>query len=88
MELDDRVLEVANRIAQIPAELVQMNKRLVHRQMETMGIRAGIRAGTELCALGTHTEALKAFVKSMTEDGLTATLQERDQPFGDYRTSH
>ena len=87
-ELDDRVLEVAGRIAQIPPELVQMNKRLVHRQMETMGIRAGIRAGTELCALGTHTEALQAFVKSMTEDGLTKTLQERDQPFGDYRTSH
>ena len=52
-ELEDAVLEVAERIAQVPAELLQMNKRVVHRQMEHMGMRAGLRAGTELCALGT-----------------------------------
>ena len=51
-----RVLEVAQRIAMVPIELLQLNKRVVHRQMDAMGLRAGIRAGTELCALGTHTE--------------------------------
>src|SRR3954465_11193142 len=38
-ELDERVLEVAHRIALIPIELVQMNKRVVHHQMDIMGLR-------------------------------------------------
>jgi enoyl-CoA hydratase len=85
-ELDAEVLAIAERIASIPSELVQLNKRVVHRQMDAMGMRAGIRAGTELCALGTHTKAMDDFRHSIEERGLTGALQERDQPFGDYRT--
>ena len=70
----------------VPTELVQLNKRVVHRQMDTMGLRAGIRAGTELCALGTHAETMREFVGAAREKGLTDALQERDAPFGDYRT--
>jgi len=88
-ELDERVLEVAVRITKVPTEMVQLNKRVVHRQMEHMGLRTGIRAGTELCALGTHTKTMEEFVTAMrSEGGLTKALQERDEPFGDYRTSH
>ncbi|WP_420639588.1 enoyl-CoA hydratase-related protein [Candidatus Poriferisocius sp.] len=87
-ELADAVLDIAERIAQVPAELLQMNKRVVHRQMEHMGMRSGIRAGTELCALGTHTQAMADFVGSIKKKGLTTTLSERDAKFGDYRTSH
>jgi enoyl-CoA hydratase len=71
----------------VPTELLQLNKRVVHRQMEVMGISAGIRAGTELCALGTHTKAMHEFIGTARERGLTNALQERDAPFGDYRTS-
>ncbi len=85
-ELDDAVIEVAQRICTIPAELVQLNKRIVHRQMDHMGLRSGIRAGTELCALGTHTKAMAEFTGAIRDRGLTAALQERDSPFGDYRT--
>jgi enoyl-CoA hydratase len=85
-ELDERVLEIASRIALVPTELLQLNKRAVHRQMEAMGLRTGIRAGTELCALGTHTGAMRHFVTAAREQGLTHALQERDKPFGDYRT--
>jgi enoyl-CoA hydratase/carnithine racemase len=85
-ELDAAVLEIAERIATVPPELVQLNKRVVHRQMDYMGMRSGIRAGTELCALGTHTKAMAEFQKSIQAKGLTGALQERDQPFGDYRT--
>ncbi len=87
-ELEAKVLEVAQRIAQIDPELVQLNKRLVHRQMDVMGFRTGIRQGTELCALGTHTKALQRFVAQAQSEGLTATLTKRDSPFGDYRTGH
>jgi enoyl-CoA hydratase len=87
-ELDDAVIGMANQIAAIPPELVQLNKRHVHRQMEYMGMRSGIRAGTEMCALGTHTQAMRDFVGNVREKGLTSALSERDAPFGDYRTSH
>jgi enoyl-CoA hydratase len=86
-ELEEQVLEVARRIALVPIELLQLNKRVVHRQMDAMGLRAGIRAGTELCALGTHTNAMHTFIGAARERGLTSALQERDAPFGDYRTT-
>jgi enoyl-CoA hydratase len=85
-ELEGRVLEVAQRIAGVPADLVQLNKRVVHRQMEIMGLHTGIRAGSELCALGTHQASMHEFLKSTYAKGLKEALQERDQPFGDYRT--
>ena len=85
-ELDEAVLAVARRVADLPTEIVQMNKRAVHMQMEYMGMRAGIRAGTELCALGTHSSAMAAFLEKVRVEGLTGALQDRDQPFGDYRT--
>ncbi len=85
--LESVVLEVATRIAAIHPELTQLNKRLVHRQMEHMGLRTGIRAGTELCALGTHTRAMRDFLRNVDEVGLTDALSERDRAFGDYRTA-
>jgi enoyl-CoA hydratase len=54
--------------------------------MDHMGMRSGIRAGTELCALGTHTKAMAEFTSNIRAKGLTAALSERDEPFGDYRT--
>jgi enoyl-CoA hydratase len=85
--LDEETLKVAERIAGVPPELVQLNKRVVHRQMDHMGMRAGIRAGTELCALGTHTKAMAEFLGAINEKGLTGALSDRDTPFGDYRTN-
>jgi enoyl-CoA hydratase len=85
-QLEERVLDVAKRVAGVPPDLVQLNKRVVHRQMEIMGLHTGIRAGSELCALGTHQKSLHEFLARTREQGLTAALQERDQPFGDYRT--
>ena len=84
-ELDDRVVEVASRIAKLPPDIVQINKRVVHRQMEVMGMRTGIRVGTELCALGTRQKSMRVFIDEM-QKGLTDALTKRDAPFGDYRT--
>lgn len=87
-ELEARVLEQAQRIAKVPADILTLNKRAVHRQMEIMGLRDGLRQGTEICTLATHQESFKAFLRA-TEGGtkLTGALQERDEAFGDYRTS-
>src|SRR4051812_24087866 len=86
-QLDEETLKMAERIAALPPEVVQLNKRLVHRQMDAMGFRAGIRAGTELCALGTHTKAMAEFIGNSQKKGLTNALTERDGKFGDYRTT-
>ncbi len=86
-ELDGAVVAYAERIAKMPEDLVRLNKRLVHRTMEVMGLRTAIRFGTEICALGTHQETLRRFAKDIQEQGLTAALSKRDEPFGDYRTA-
>jgi enoyl-CoA hydratase len=85
-ELEAKVLDVARRITSVPTDLVQLNKRVVHRQMEIMGLHTGIRAGSELCALGTHQKSMHEFLAAMREKGLVGALQDRDAPFGDYRT--
>ena len=84
-ELEAGVLAMAERIAKVDPELAQLNKRLVHRQMEAMGMRAGIRAGTDLHALGWHTPASKAYSAELRA-GVTQALSKRDGVFGDYRT--
>ncbi|HMC39139.1 MAG TPA: enoyl-CoA hydratase-related protein [Acidimicrobiales bacterium] len=85
-QLDEQVVTVASKIAKLPPDIVQINKRVVHRQMEVMGLRTGIRIGTELCALGTRQDSMRAFIKEM-QGGLTQALTKRDAPFGDYRTA-
>jgi enoyl-CoA hydratase len=62
-ELDLRVLEIAERIAKIPSDLQQLNKRSVHRAMDIMGVRAALRAGSELQALATHQPSVKAVLE-------------------------
>jgi enoyl-CoA hydratase len=84
-DLEAEVLKMAERIAKVDPELAQLNKRLVHRQMEAMGLRAGLRAGTDLHALGWHTGASRAYMAKMRE-GVKAALDARDSTFGDYRT--
>ncbi len=84
--LDDEVLAVAGRITNVPSDVAQLNKRTVHRAMEVMGLRTAIRAGTEICALGIHTETMADFIgRARGGEGLTGALTERDEPFGDYR---
>ena len=79
---------MAERIALVPSDLAQLNKRTVHRAMEAMGIRTAIRAGTELCSLGMHQASMAEFLaRARSEGGLTAALDMRDEPFGDYRSA-
>jgi len=84
--LEGEVLAMAMRIAKVDPELAQLNKRLVHRQMEAMGLRAGLRAGTDLHALGWHTPASREYMNQLRQ-GVRQALDVRDKAFGDYRTA-
>jgi len=83
--LDAEVLAIAERIAKIPTDVQQMNKRSVHRAMEIMGLRAAIRAGTEIQALALTTQSSRETfgkIRDNVKEGLSA----RDAAFKDYRT--
>jgi enoyl-CoA hydratase len=84
-ELEARVLEVAERVARIPSDLLALNKRTVHRAMEAMGIRNGIRATTELQMLGLHQRSSREYIAKLRQ-GVKQAIDVRDKPFGDYGT--
>ena len=85
-ELDDAVLDMAERVAKVPPDLQALNKRVVHRAMEAMGIRDGIRATADINALGFHQRSSREYMGRFAE-GVTGALDARDSDFGDYRTA-
>lgn len=85
-ELDAGVLSMAERMSKIPKALQQINKRAMHRQMEIMGIRAGVRAGAELQALAKFVPEVQAYYAELPKN-ITKALDQRDGKFGDYRTA-
>jgi enoyl-CoA hydratase len=60
-ELEREVLAMAERVASIPSDLLQINKRTVHRAMEHQGVRTATRAGSELQGLASNLESTRAF---------------------------
>ncbi len=85
--LEAEVLKLAERVALVPPDLQQINKRSVHRAMEIMGMRDALRAGTELQALAFTTESSLAYRRQFKRDGgsVRELLSQRDAPFRDYR---
>src|SRR3546814_3556636 len=84
--LEAEVLAMAERLTKVPPALQQMNKRAVHRQMEIMGIRAGVRAGAEIQAQAIFIPEVKEYYDSLRKN-ITSALDTRDGKFGDYRTA-
>ncbi|MCU1360851.1 MAG: putative enoyl-CoA hydratase, partial [Ilumatobacteraceae bacterium] len=78
------VLEIAVRIAKVPPDLQALNKRVVHRAMEAMGMRDGMRATADINALGFHQRSSREYFAQFA-GGVTTALSARDQQFGDYR---
>jgi enoyl-CoA hydratase len=84
-ELESSVLAVAARIAKVPFDLLSLNKRVCHRAMEAKGIRTGIRATSELNALGLHQRSSQKYLAEMKDSSVREGLTARDAAFGDYR---
>ena len=60
-DLERETLAMAARVASIPSDLLQINKRTVHRAMEFKGVRTATRAGSELQGLASNLETSKQF---------------------------
>jgi enoyl-CoA hydratase len=84
--LDSEVLDIAVRVAKVEPDLQAINKRVVHRAMEAMGMRDGMRATADLNALGFHQRSSKEYFEHLRR-GVTQALDKRDSQFGDYRTA-
>ena len=84
--LEEEVLTIAARVAKVPPDLQALNKRVVHRAMEAMGMRDGMRATADINALGFHQRSSREYFAQFAK-GVTTALSERDKQFGDYRES-
>jgi enoyl-CoA hydratase len=85
-ELARETLRIAQRIANIPSDVLQVNKRTVHRAMDQMGMRQALRAGTELSIVNSGSEGGREFIDNIRKLGLTEALNIRDGAFQDGRT--
>ena len=82
--LEDEVLAVAERVAKVAPDLQQINKRSVHRAMDIMGIRAAIRAGSELQALAGHQRSVRDRLANALESMKTANRAPHDSARPDH----
>ena len=78
-------MSIARKVSKVPSDLQAINKRSIHRQMEVMGMRTGIRYGTEVQALAMHSKSTQEYLKELNKN-LNEALMKRDSEFGDYRT--
>lgn len=86
-DLEEKVLEMARSVANIPPDLQILNKRSVHQAMEIMGIRSAIRAGHPYVSLAHYTKSNQEFIQKMYNGGgLKKAFSDRDGKWGDYRT--
>lgn len=66
-ELEGAVLEIAERIAGVPRQLLQLNKRWVYRAMDAMGARTAIRAAADIGALAPYAPSVQENLDSLRD---------------------
>jgi len=82
-DLDAAGLALAERVARLPANQLQMMKLLVNQAFEAMGLSGSQLVGTLLDGAARHTpEGVRFSHDALTDIG--AAVRERDAPFGDY----
>lgn len=82
-ELDERAEALAERIAQVPLNQLQMMKLLVNQQVHSQGLYATQLLGTVFDGIARHTPEGYAFQRRAAEAGFREAVRERDEPFGD-----
>jgi enoyl-CoA hydratase len=82
-ELDAAGLALAQRVARLPANQLQMMKLLVNHAFESMGLGGTQLVGTLLDGAARHTpEGTRFSLDALADVG--AAVRDRDAPFGDY----
>jgi enoyl-CoA hydratase len=82
-DLEDEVLALARRIALVDHHLLAANKRQVNLALELMGARTMQRLAAEIDVRGHQSRAMREFGRVAAEQGMSAAVKARDEPFGD-----
>jgi enoyl-CoA hydratase/carnithine racemase len=82
-ELQDEVMTLARRVALVDHHLLAANKRQVNLALELMGARTMQRLAAEIDVRGHQARAMREFGRVAAEDGMSAAVKGRDEPFGD-----
>jgi enoyl-CoA hydratase len=83
-ELDERVEALAERIARVPVNQLQMMKLLCNQWFEGAGLEGAQVLGTLLDGIARHTPEGYAFQKLAEGEGFREAVRQRDEPFGDF----
>jgi enoyl-CoA hydratase len=84
-ELDDRAEALAQRVARLPLNQLQMMKLLVNQSLYAQGLHATQVIGTVFDGLTRHTKEGYGFQALAAREGFREAVRQRDEPFGDYR---
>ena len=76
----------AERVANVPLEMLYLHKDAVHRWYDAMGIAAAMAGANDLDAMGVTGNTMSEFGRRLEQDGLASALQWRDGPFREHRT--
>ncbi|HEV3316234.1 MAG TPA: crotonase/enoyl-CoA hydratase family protein [Candidatus Angelobacter sp.] len=83
-QLQSRAMQLAQRIALVPANQLQLMKLFLNQQAENQGIGSSRLIGALFDGIARHTQEGLDFVTKAQAQGFRATVRERDAPFGDY----
>lgn len=85
--LDERTEALAQRIAQVPVNQLQMMKLLVNQSLSNQGLHTTQILGTVFDGITRHTPEGYAFQSLAAERGFREAVRARDEPFGDFGAS-
>ncbi len=83
-ELQEHAGALAQRMARLPLNQLQMLKLLCNQTAESMGMASTRTLGTLFDGIARHTQEGLDFVARSGEIGFRDAVRERDDPFGDY----
>jgi enoyl-CoA hydratase len=82
--LVDHTTALAQRMAQVPLNQLQMLKLLCNQTAEHMGLGTTRLLGSLFDGMARHTPEGADFVKRAADVGFRQAVRDRDRPFGDY----
>ncbi len=85
-ELRDSSLKLAQRMARLPLNQLEMLKMFSNHQADYSGLQTTKLLGTLFDGIARHTREGDEFVKHAASVGFRQAVRERDAPFGDYGT--
>jgi enoyl-CoA hydratase len=83
-ELDARATAMAERMARVPTNQLQMLKLLCNHTAENMGLATSRLVGSLFDGIARHTQEGLDFVARAQQAGFRNAVRKRDDPFGDY----